>query len=146
MNNKLKSYIFDFFQVGSIAFIILTGPVFASHILLMLVQILAILILAEAAWEMRRTKYYRVPDIGKQKELVKSGIYAYVRNPMYLSQLLFCGALLINLFTIDRLIVYCVFAGNFILKILYEESLLHSNFKDYIQYKKKSWRLIPFIY
>ncbi len=65
MNNKIKSLVFDFFQVGSIIFILLTGSVIASNIILILYQILAILILFVAAWQMRRTKYYRVPDIGK---------------------------------------------------------------------------------
>ena len=93
MNNKIKSLIFDFFQVTSIIFILLTGSIIASNIVLIFLQMLAILILLEAAWEMRRTKYYRVPDIGKQSELVRSGIYKYIRNPMYLSQLFFCGIL-----------------------------------------------------
>lgn len=146
MSNKIKSLIFDFFQVSSIIFILLTGSVIASNITLVLFQILAILILFVAAWQMRRTKYYRVPDIGKQSELVKSGIYKYIRNPMYLSQLLFFGIMIINLFSVYRLIVYLIFLINFIYKIQYEEILLNSHFKEFTQYKKTSWRLIPFIY
>ncbi len=146
MNNKIKSLIFDFFQVGSIIFILLTGPVIASSIILVLFQILAILILIIAVWQMRRTKYYRVPDIGKQSELVKSGIYKYIRNPMYLSQLLFFGIMIINSFSIYRLVVYLLFTTNFILKIQYEEVLLNTHFKKFAQYKKTSWSLIPFIY
>ena len=89
MSNKLKSLIFDFSQVGSIVFILLTGPVISTNTLLFIFQIASVLILFVAAWEMRRTKYYRVPDLGKQNELVTTGIYKYIRNPMYLSQLLF---------------------------------------------------------
>ena len=33
MSNKIKSSIFDFFQIGSIIFIFLTGPVIASNII-----------------------------------------------------------------------------------------------------------------
>lgn len=146
MSNKIKSLIFDFFQVSSIIFILLTGSAIASNITLVFFQILAILILFVAVWQMRRTQYYRVPDIGKQSELVKSGIYKYIRNPMYLSQLLFFGIMIINLFSVYRLIVYLVFLINFIYKIQYEEILLNSHFKEFTQYKKTSWRLIPFIY
>jgi len=85
MNNKTKSLVFDFFQIASMTFIFLTGPIIISNIILLFFQMLAVFILFEAVWEMRRTKYYRVPDIGKQNELVKSGIYKYVKNPMYLS-------------------------------------------------------------
>ena len=146
MNNKIKSLIFDFFQIGSLIFFLLTGPVIASNIILVLLQILAILILIIAAWQMRRTKYYRVPDIGRQNELVKTGIYKYVRNPMYLSQLLFCGVLIITSFSIYRLVVYLLFTTNFILKIQYEEVLLNTHFKEFSQYRKTSWKLIPFLY
>jgi protein-S-isoprenylcysteine O-methyltransferase Ste14 len=146
MNNKTKSLIFDFFQVGSIVFILLTGPVIASNIVFIVIQIIAVLILSEAAWEMRRIKYYRVPDIGKQKELVRSGIFKYIRNPMYLAQLLFFGILVLNSFSMDRFTVFLIFTLNFILKIQYEEVLLTTHFKDYGQYKKTSWRLIPFLY
>lgn len=146
MSNKIKSLIFDFFQIGSIVLILLTGPVIASNIVLVFSQILAVLILFEAAWEMRKTKYYRVPDIGKQNELVRSGIYKYIRNPMYLSELLFCGILVIDSFSIYRLAVYFIFWANFIYKIRYEENLLNRNFAEFGEYKKTSWRLIPFIY
>ena len=95
---------------------------------------------------MRKTKYYRVPDIGKQNELVKSGICKYVRNPMYLSQLLFCGALIINLFTVYRLMVYLIFLISFIFKIQYEEKLLNTYFREFPTYKEITWRLIPFVY
>ncbi len=146
MNNKTKSLTFDFFQISTLIFFLLTGPIIAPNIILVLLQILTILILVVAAWQMRRTKYYRIPDIGRQNELVRTGIYKYVRNPMYLSQLLFCGVLIINSFSIYRLAVYLLFTTNFILKIQYEEELLNTHFKEFAQYKKTSWRLIPFIY
>ncbi|OGG12568.1 hypothetical protein A3D77_04475 [Candidatus Gottesmanbacteria bacterium RIFCSPHIGHO2_02_FULL_39_11] len=95
---------------------------------------------------MRRTKYYRVPDVGKPNELVKDVIYRYIRNPMYLSQMLFCGVLIINSFSIYRFGVYFLFVINFIFKIQYEEVLLNAHFKEFAAYRKTSWRLIPFIY
>ncbi len=146
MNNKIESLIYDFFQIGSLIFFLLTGPVIASSIILILFQIFAILILVIAAWEMRRIKYYRVPDVGRQKELVRNGIYKYIRNPMYLSQLLFCGVLIMNSFSFYRLVAYLIFLTNFILKIKYEEILLNTYFKEFEQYKKTSWRLIPLLY
>lgn len=146
MNGKNKSLVFDLFQIGSLIFFLLTGPLIASNGILVFIQILAILILIAAAWQMRKTKYYRVPDVGKQKELVKDGIYKYVRNPMYLSQLFYCGALLLSSFSIYRLTVYLIYLINFIYKIRYEENLLNNYFKDFAQYKKTSWRLIPYIY
>jgi len=146
MNKKIKSLIFDFFQVSSIIFFLLTGAVITSNIIFIFLQILAVLVLLVAAWEMRRIKYYRVPDIGKQDELVKTRIYKYIRNPMYLAQLLFFGILVLDNFTVYRLTVYLIFLVNFIYKIKYEEILLNENFKEFEKYKTTSWKLIPFVY
>lgn len=146
MNNEIKSLIFDFVQVGVIVFMVLTGPIITFNPVLIFFQIVSIFILFIAAWEMRRTKYYRVPDTGKQSELVKTGIYTHIRNPMYVSELLFLGVLLINSFSILRLIAYGLFIINFIFKIHYEEALLNTHFREFEAYKKTSWRLIPFIY
>ncbi len=146
MSDKIKSLIFDFFQVGSQAFLYLSGPIIASSSVLIFLQLLALFILFEAAWEMRRTKYYRVPDVGKQNELVTGGIYAYVRNPMYVAQLLFSGVLLMSVFSALRFIAYLVLIINFVFKIQYEERLLNMHFKEFKEYRRKSWRLLPFIY
>lgn len=146
MNDNIKSLIFDFSQVTSIVLILLTGPIITSNIVFSFVQILAILILFEAAWEMKRTKYFRIPDIGKQNELVKSGIYKYIRNPMYLSQLLFIGILVVGSFNILRLAIMVIMSANFVFKIQYEEQLLGKYFEEFAEYKKSSWRLIPFLY
>lgn len=137
---------FDVIQVSSLIYFLLTGPVIPSSAILAFLQVVAFLILGVAAWDMRKTKYYRVPDVGKQNELVKTGIFAYIRNPMYLSQLLFCGALLINSFSPYRGIVYIVYVANFISKINYEEKLLATHFPEFEQYKKTTWRLIPYLY
>jgi len=146
MSNRIKSLVFDFFQIASIVYLLFSGPVVASRVILMFLQIIAGLILLLAARQMRRTKYYRVPDVGKPNELVQTGIYRYVRNPMYLSQLLFLGVSVINFFTLYRFIVYLIFLINFLFKITYEEELLRRHFKEFTQYKKISWRLVPFVY
>ncbi len=146
MSNKTKSLLFDLIQISSIVFFLSSGQILAFNLILVSFQVLAILILLVAVWEMRRTKYYRVPDIGKQNELVQGGIYKYIRNPMYLSQLLFFGICVLNTFTIREFVAYLIFLINFIYKIQYEERLLNSNFPSFSKYKSSSWRLIPFIY
>lgn len=146
MSDKIKSLLFDFFQIGSIVFLVLTGSVISSHPILIFLQFIALCILLESVWEMRRTKYYRIPDVGKQNELVKRGIYAFVRNPMYLSQLLFGSTLIIHAYSLPRLAAFLILFINFVFKIQYEEHLLQENFTEFAEYKKRSWRLIPFIY
>ncbi|OGV92919.1 hypothetical protein A3B57_02930, partial [Microgenomates group bacterium RIFCSPLOWO2_01_FULL_47_10] len=128
MNDRTKSLLFDFIQISSIIFILFSGPVIASRTILIFFQMLAILILLISVWEMRRTRFYRIPDVGKQQELVKSGIFKFIRNPMYLSQIMFCGVLLIESYSVLRLLIYLIFVTSFVFKIQYEEVLLKSYF------------------
>ena len=145
MNTKTYSLLLDFFQISTILLILGTGSLFVNN-LTFLLQILAILIISLAAWEMRRTRYYRVPDIGKQSELVTTGIYKYIRNPMYLAQLLFMGTLVLNSNSLLRTTAFIVLLVDLLLKIRYEERLLNSFFKEFKEYLKNSWRLIPYLY
>lgn len=146
MIKKIYSLALDFIQVSSILAVLLTGPLVAENAILLLAQVLAMIVIILAAWEMRRTRYYRVPDIGKQNELVTTGIYKYIRNPMYLAELLFTGVLLLNFSSNFRVGIFVVLIIDLLLKIQYEEKLLGSFFKEFEKYKKTSWRLIPYLY
>ena len=136
----------DFVQIGSLLFLVLTGPLFSSNPPIIIFQILALILVILAVWEMRRNKFYRVPDIGRQDRLVTSGIYQYIRHPMYTSQILFAGTLLANYFSFFRLVAFILLFVDFIFKIQYEEGLLMKYFSNYYEYMKKSSRLIPFLY
>ena len=116
MNNKTKSLLIDFVQIGSLLALVLTGPLFSSNLLVIIFQVLALTLIILAVWEMRRNKFYRVPDIGKQD------------------------------FSFFRLVAFILLFVDFIFKIQYEEGLLMKHFSDYLEYKKKSSRLIPFLY
>lgn len=144
--DKVKSYVFDILQVGIFFYFLFTSPAIILGLPLVLLQFCAFIILLVAVWNMRRTRFYRVPDVGKQKELVTNGIYRYTRNPMYLAQLLFTGSLLLDVFSYIRLLVYIAYIVNFLLKIQYEETLLSRNFKEFENYKKTSFRLVPYVY
>jgi protein-S-isoprenylcysteine O-methyltransferase Ste14 len=146
MNSKTKSLLLDFVQIGSLLVLVLTGPLFSSNFLIIIFQILAFILIILAVWEMRRNKFYRVPDIGKQDRLVTSGIYHYIRHPMYTSQIVFAGTFLANYLSFFRLVVFILLFVDFLYKIRYEESLLEKHFTDYREYKKKSYRLVPFLF
>lgn len=146
MNNATKSLLIDSIQISSLLVLLLTGPLISSNLLIVIFQIAAFVLIILAIWEMRRNKFYRVPDVGKQDRLVTSGIYRYIRNPMYTSQILFAGTLLANYLSVFRLSIFVLLFVDFLLKIRYEESLLKKHFVDYQKYMKSSFRLIPFLY
>ncbi|MHA2248595.1 MAG: methyltransferase family protein [Candidatus Hodarchaeales archaeon] len=86
--------------------------------------------------------------IQKDHELITTGIYKYVRNPIYLGGLigvLGMGLSFRSLFVVSGALVLDTYV--FIQRILREEELLETEFGDeFIQYKKKTRSLLPFLY
>ncbi|MCK9409424.1 MAG: isoprenylcysteine carboxylmethyltransferase family protein [Bacteriovoracaceae bacterium] len=89
----------------------------------------------------------RVQPIPKQDaELITSGIYKFIRHPMYLSVLLLMLPFVIT--TLDRLSLslYFLLFATLIKKLQFEERLLLQKFPSYSDYMKQTYRLIPFIF
>jgi protein-S-isoprenylcysteine O-methyltransferase Ste14 len=84
--------------------------------------------------------------IYKNHDLVIKGPYKYLRHPQYLSQILvdFGGGLAVMSYLL--LPVALIEIPFLIMRALLEEKLLEKNFKErFVEYKKKSGFLIPFI-
>lgn len=89
----------------------------------------------------------RVQPIPKpDAELITSGIYNYIRHPMYSSVLLMMLPFVLHTTETISLILYCSLLAILIIKLRYEEQLLIQKFTVYSDYKKRTYRLIPFIY
>ncbi len=89
----------------------------------------------------------RVQPIPKpDAELITSGIYNYIRHPMYSSVLLLMLPFVLHSMETISLLLYCLLATTLIVKLHYEERLLEQKFPSYSDYKKQTYRLIPFIF
>ena len=86
------------------------------------------------------------PDIKENCELVTHGIYAYVRHPMYLSVLISMLGIAIIYFTYYEFALYILLLLTMLMKLFYEESLWKCHNPAYLEYMKKTKRLIPFIF
>ncbi|TAK57991.1 isoprenylcysteine carboxylmethyltransferase family protein, partial [Patescibacteria group bacterium] len=86
------------------------------------------------------------PKIKHDHELVTSGPYHLVRHPIYTGILLMLLGSAItfgNLWTI-AFIFYCIF---YIYKLKVEEVLMESQFQgEYLEYKKRTKMLIPYVF
>jgi len=87
-------------------------------------------------------------SISKNQSLIQSGLYKYIRHPSYLGSLLsFLGlAFIFNNWLSFILIFFPIFAA-FLYRIYIEEKVMGKAFGDaYIDYKKSSWKLLPYFF
>jgi len=86
------------------------------------------------------------PIIKENCSLITTGIYSYIRHPMYTSVLVsMFGVLLIDM-NIFKIIIYAVLLLNILVKMFYEESLWLCKSQEYLLYTKNTKRLIPYIF
>jgi protein-S-isoprenylcysteine O-methyltransferase Ste14 len=86
------------------------------------------------------------PDIKEGCSLVTTGIYAYVRHPMYLSVLVMMFGFVLIYPLPYEMVLYFVLVLVLVTKMLYEEKLWACHDTAYLEYKKRVKRLIPFIF
>jgi len=85
------------------------------------------------------------PDVIEGRPLLTSGIYKFIRHPMYTSVLLVSLAWVLERATILSIIIWSILCVNLMIKIQYEEELLLKKFPKYEEYKQKPRRLIPYL-
>lgn len=86
--------------------------------------------------------------IHKYHKLIKTGLYGVVRHPIYLGGLISAfGLILIFRGLLTSLLVVIIYFFVFRERIEHEESILEEEFEEeYREYKKETWRLLPYIY
>lgn len=131
----------------SIIYIFMTGPVIIQNYLLIAVEVIALIL---GLWSVSiiayKSKIHATAEVPLGAKLVVDGPYSFIRHPMYASLLLFTLSLVVNSFTFLRLIFWIILLLDLLLKLEYEEQLLEKHFHAYKEYKKRTKKLIPYIY
>lgn len=78
--------------------------------------------------------------------IVVTGLYHVIRHPISLANILFCIACPLFLAAGPSWIPALIGVLGVILRISIEESFMQQHVPDYINYKKRTWALIPYIY
>lgn len=133
----------QFLFLGIIAF---TGPIIPKNPLEILILATGIFLGLWAMGTMQIGNFNIVPDVPQNGKMVTKGPYKYIRHPMYSAVLLVALSLVLNHFTLLRMIFWIVLLTDLILKIAYEEKLLSQHYREYSQYQQRTRRLFPFIY
>jgi len=94
-------------------------------------------------------KFFTVQvSIQKDHKIFDNGTYKYIRHPAYSESLLsFLGLGLALMNWLSIFVIFLPIMGSFLYRIKIEEQVLVSEFGEkYIDYSKKTKRIIPWIY
>lgn len=83
------------------------------------------------------------PSPLKKGNLISTGIYNYVRHPIYTGILMTLAGHLLTSPHLGRVLVTSLLAVLFLFKSSYEEQLLLNTYPDYQDYRKRTWRFFP---
>lgn len=142
---KAQSYLHVVVQFTAIFYLLISDDWFQDYIPV-LATVPGLFLGIWSAWFMRKSVLTVFPDPDPRIILITSGVYKFIRHPMYTSLFLVLIPLVIIDYSIVRAIVLLVFTINQIVKLLFEEKLLLEKLPDYKTYKSNSWRLIPLIF
>ena len=129
--------------LGSIA---LTGPLFAAHPALLLMEGAAGLLGLWAIGTMGIGNFNVTPDVKRSARLVTNGPYRLIRHPMYTALLAGALALVLDAFSPLRLALWLALLTDLVIKLNYEERLLRQDLEGYSTLMQRTKRLIPFLY
>jgi len=146
MKEKFVPYLLVVLQLSTIAVIVGTGSFFCKNTYLLAVEIVGISLVVYAVWSMKRGNFNITPIPKEHGELRTTHFYKLVRHPMYLSTLICLFPLIIDFYSLTRLLLFFALVIILIVKLNFEERMLIKQFSKYEEYKKTTWRLIPFIY
>ncbi len=132
-------------QFSCIVYLIINTQVENLNSLSISLIIFAIVLGLMALFNIKPSNLNILPQLKDKHQLITSGIYRYIRHPMYTSVILFCLALLITNVDQFSIVVMLILTIDLILKSNVEEMLLSKRFTSYLNYQKKTGKFLPFL-
>lgn len=138
-----------FLSVAIIAavYILFSGPLFIQNLPILLTQTFGLLLIIWAILSMKLNKHHgETHTLPEGYFLVTKGPYEIIRHPIYAGVLLFLSGFVQGAPNLLRYLVFIVFFAAILMKMILEEKVLEAHIKDYMPYKKKTHKLIPYLY
>jgi len=140
-----ESAVYVVVQFACLILIFLNGNIVPQNIYLILGIALFLSIGIWAIFVMK-FNFNIAPDVLTNAKLVILGPYKLIRHPMYTSVLGISLCYVIDSFTMYKMMMFVVLAIDLLMKLNYEEKILGLRFSEYDDYRKRTKRLIPFIF
>jgi protein-S-isoprenylcysteine O-methyltransferase Ste14 len=142
-----KPHIFLSIAIAAVVYIFFSGPLFIHNIPILLTQIFGILLVIWAVLAINLNKHHgEIHKLPNGIFLVTKGPYEIIRHPIYAGLLLFLSGYVQGHPSLLRYVVFTVLFLVLLMKLLYEEAVVEKLIKEYAEYKKKTHRLIPYLY
>ena len=122
------------------------GQAIVFYSLGMSIILLGMFVGALALYKNRVGNFNIRPDIKIDGILVTSGIYKFIRHPMYSSVLLIMAGVVLLYPMVYEYVLYSMLVLTLLIKLHYEENLWKCESSEYRQYCQSSKKIIPFIY
>jgi protein-S-isoprenylcysteine O-methyltransferase Ste14 len=132
-------------MAGGLLALLMTHLVLSSAPLVLCAQALAIALMIWARITFGRRSFHLAanPTAGG---LVTNGPYRYMRHPIYAAVCLFTLAGVVAHLELKAVLLAGVVAAGTGLRIHCEETLLKSQYPEYLQYAAKTRRVVPFVF
>lgn len=144
-DNRHYPKLLVFLQFGLIALMLLFSNGLFSSLLGLIVFTLGVIL---GVWALRHNQlgnFNIQPTIKESSTLITTGVYGYIRHPMYSSVTLMLLGVLISTPSTIEWIFFISLILVLVLKAKREESLWMKNDKNYITYQKNTKLFIPYI-
>lgn len=145
MGHDKKSQLFTWISIICFLFLLITGPITdIKNLTSLLVQIFGLLLVLWAliTKKISHKEYHKLP---KGIFFIKIGPYEILRHPVYAGLLLYISSSLQYNFSVIRVLIFFLFIGAIIMKIIREESYTQQYLPEYKEYKQKTKALIPYL-
>ena len=107
--------------------------------------IIAYILYAEVLRE--NTYLSRTIEVQENQKVIDTGLYGYVRHPMYAVTILLFLTMPLILGSITSFLIFLIYPVIICKRIKNEEDVLERDLKGYIEYKKKvKYKIIPFVW
>lgn len=134
---------FVLIAIFGLVFFLEPGPaVFVSMIIVGTVIAIAGLVLMAAAFVSLREVIQVAPEPKAGGHLVTSGLYRYLRHPIYTGIVLLVVGLFLREPALYVAVAGVVLIGFLVVKSKFEEQLLRERYPEYAEYMRRSWGVI----
>ena len=133
-------------QMLALFYLAISAPLLARKLGFLLWELAGILIVISGLIGLNWKSFSVFPEPRPDGKLVTTGIYAFIRHPMYAGILAITSVLVLDFPSWPRAFALLILITVFLIKIQKEERWLAAQYPDSKDWRDKTDRLIPFLW